>query len=87
MRFISKKPQPEKRPAGEIAADKVSADLQANTDKLKILLQGCSDAIIKEFKIGHDNPVQGLILCFDGLVDKIQIEQNILKPLCWKWKW
>lgn len=58
----------------------VSASLQENLDRLTVLLDSCSDAVIREFSFGEPYR-KGLIVYFDGLVDKKQIESNLLKPL------
>ncbi len=82
MRFISsKKSKPEDLKPSEIVQQGLSANLQENLDKLKILIQGCSDAVVKDFKFGHNPSIRGLIIYFDGLVDKKEIEFNLLKPL------
>ncbi|PKM77516.1 MAG: spore germination protein [Firmicutes bacterium HGW-Firmicutes-15] len=82
MRFInSKKSKPEDLKPSEIVQQVLSTNLQENLDKLKFLVQGCSDVVIKDFKFGHNPTVRGIIVYFDGLVDKSIIELNLLKPL------
>jgi spore germination protein KA len=81
MRFSSKKSKPEEPNPNELIKQGLSADLQENLDRLKILVQDCSDIVIKDFKFGHNPTVRGIIVYFDGLVDKNQIEFNLLKPL------
>ncbi len=81
MRYINgKEKHPEESSPGELIKLPISADLQENMDKLTVLLNGCSDAVMKEFCFG--NPaIRAAIFYFDGLTDKSQIEANLLKPL------
>lgn len=81
MRYINMKesPPPKCSPA-ELIKMHISTDLQENMDRLTILLNSCSDAVMKEFRFGVPS-IRAAILYFDGLTDKTQIELNILKPL------
>lgn len=55
-------------------------DLSKNLESLRSLLQDCSDAVIKEFVFGQD-VIRGALLYFDGLVDRMEIEENLLRPM------
>lgn len=78
--FNRKKPTPPENQA-KTEPRSLSASLQENLDVLKQNMQGCSDAVFKEFKFGNEQIVRGTIIFFDGLVDKNEIELNLLKPL------
>ena len=81
MRYISsKKNSTEAETPAQVVAEQLSPHLQENIDSLKILLQGCSDVVLKEFTFGQP-ATRGLMLFFDGLIDKNSIESNLLKPL------
>ncbi len=81
MRYISNKKTFEKiKEPGELIEQPLSANLQENKEQLAILLKGCSDIVLKEFSFG--NPAtRGLVVFFDGLSDRKEIEANLLKPL------
>lgn len=81
MRYIkSKKPLPEEKSPRELINQKLSSSLKENKDQLSILLQGCSDIVMKEFTFG--NPAaHGLMILFDGLADRKEVEDNLLRPL------
>jgi hypothetical protein len=81
MRYL-KSPEEKKQPdASEINPHNISADLNHNMEYLHGLLKGCSDAVFKEFSFGPQRDHEGLILYFDGLTDRNEIEENILKPV------
>lgn len=81
MRYIStNKNNAEAKSPQELVKQQLSSSLQENRDRLTVMLQGCSDAVIK--KINFANPPHwGLIIYFDGLTDRKEIETNLLKPL------
>ena len=80
MRYLSeKKPLPPGD--GEIITQALSPRLKENITKLHTLLEGCSDAVFKEFAFGKSRQLQGAIIFFDGLVSKDEIELHLLKPL------
>lgn len=82
MRYLNDKNEPDKQLSDkELVAQPLSADLQKNIDNLHILLQGCSDAVFKEFNFGKTREQQGFIVYFDGLVDRNEVELNLLKSL------
>lgn len=81
MRYINKKPTGKSRGTGpELADQAIAADLQANIDSLKSLLDRCSDAVIREFIFGQHH-TRCVLLYFNGLVDKQAIEEHLLKVL------
>ena len=82
MRFIkSKKPEIKDIPPGELVEQALSPVLQDNREKLRILLAGCSDVVMRDFMLASNSPIPGLLLYFDGLVDKEQVALHLLQPL------
>ncbi len=82
MRYINKKTRPEAyMQAEQLVTQAISADIQENIDRLKILLNKCSDAVIREFTFGREHSTRGVLLYFDGLSDKAEIEGHLLKSL------
>jgi len=81
VRYISNKESPAPKPSPENLINMtLSTDIQDNLDRMRTLLNSCSDAVVREFSFG--NPaVRACLFYFDGLVDKRQIETNLLKPL------
>jgi len=65
----------------ELIAKPISKQLQENIDDLHRLLERCTDAVFKEFTFGPNRENKGLVIFFDGLVDKTQIEVHLLKSL------
>lgn len=81
MRYISNKGSTASScsPA-ELISMPLSAKLQDNLDRLQVLFNSCSDLVIREFSFGEPYQ-QGLLIYFDGLTDKKQIDSHLLKPL------
>src|SRR5665647_952666 len=81
MRYISNNEgQSKELPPADLIKMMISTDLQENIERMKTLLNSCSDSVIKEFSFG--NPaVRACMFYFDGLTDKNQIQANLLKPL------
>ncbi|MEQ8201865.1 MAG: spore germination protein [Syntrophomonadaceae bacterium] len=71
-------PAPEVR---EIAAKPLSDNLEENSSDLHLLLANCSDAVFKEFNFGPQRQYRGMVVFFDGMVDKKEIELHLLKSL------
>ncbi len=82
MRYISKKLQQQADlRAEQLITQAISADLQENIDRLGSLLNKCSDAVIREFTFGREHITRCALLYFDGLADKAEIENHLLKSL------
>jgi len=82
MRYLKKKKENTgENPQQETRFAPLSADLQDNTAKLRDLLTGCSDLVMREFAFGRQQETRCLLLYFDGLVDRPEIEENLLRPL------
>ncbi len=81
MRYIKNKENSSKpEQPQEIIKTDISSSLDENREQLDILFQACSDMVIREFSFGSPE-TRGLLLYYDGLVNKDEIEQNILRPL------
>ena len=82
MRYISKKKSTKSHmDAKNMVAQAISADIQVNIDSLKVLLNRCSDAVIREFTLGRESNTRCVLLYFDGISDKAEIEEHLLKRL------
>ena len=81
MRYISNNEgQAKELSPADLITMMISTDLQDNIERMKILLNSCSDAVIKEFSFGNPT-LRACMFYFDGLTDKEQIQANLLKPL------
>lgn len=64
-----------------MVAKPLSEKLEENSANLHLLLEHCSDAVFKEFRFGPKRQHRGLVVLFDGLVDKKEVELHLLTPL------
>jgi len=82
MRYMANKPEQDIAPApADIVKQPLSRDWQENLKHIQVLLQNCSDAVIKPFAFGGPTPRNAFIAYFDGLVDRKEIENHLLKAL------
>lgn len=81
MRYIKRQNNIKTLTPHELIDDPISLNIEENTQKLRQILNGCSDAVFREFTFGGNLQHKGLVLYFDGLTDRKEIEENILKPL------
>lgn len=58
-----------------------SQDLQDNLQTIQTLLHNSADLITREFSFGNHSQVQAAVIFVDGLVNKIVINESIVKPL------
>ncbi|SHG43330.1 spore germination protein KA [Thermosyntropha lipolytica DSM 11003] len=79
MRYINKK-NLSLLTSHELINHPISSDIEENISGLKKILFNCSDAVFREFTFGSRGH-KGLVLYFDGLTDRREIEENIIKPL------
>lgn len=79
MRYIKNKTESKPSPQEIINTD-IPVSLDEIKSQLDILYQFCSDIVIREFVFGSPES-RGLIVYFDGLVNRDEIEINILRPL------
>lgn len=82
MRFINNKKKSDPvDPPQDLIDQPLAADIKVNIAQLKTLLERCSDAVFREFLIGHDPATRCLIIYFDGLVQRKMLDDNIIKCL------
>lgn len=82
MRYKKNQTKTENRPSPhEIIAQPLLDSLQQNLDHLHLLLERCSDIVFKEFTFGPKRETRGLMIFFDGLVDRKEVEVHLLKAL------
>lgn len=82
MRYRKGKPKPDLSPnSGEVINNPISTRLQENLDSLHRLLDRCSDVVFKEFRFGPQRVNHGLMIFFDGLASKEEIEFHLLKAI------
>lgn len=80
MRYINQPANPE--PTAEQVIDQnISGNLNNNIENLRILLDACSDAVMRFFTFGKNPQTRGMLIYFDGLVDRNEVENNLLRPL------
>jgi len=80
MRYLNSKPAPESSDPHELIDQNITGIIKTDQANLEAILQNCSDIIIKPFQFGNP-PIAGMLLYFDGLVDRQEVEINLLKPL------
>ncbi len=80
MRYLNRQSAPESSDPHELIDQNLTGILETDRSNLEVLLQNCSDIIIKPFQFGNP-PIAGMLLYFDGLVDRQEVEINLLKPL------
>ncbi len=81
MRYMkSKEEQDQADSPQEILKADIYSSLEDNRQALNVLFESCSDIVMRDFDFGTPE-TGGLMIYFDGLVNKDEIEQNILRPL------
>ncbi|HQA07653.1 MAG TPA: spore germination protein [Syntrophomonadaceae bacterium] len=81
MRYLSSKGKSEgSSDPHELINQPITGNLNTDQNNLEVILQNCSDLVLKRFQFGNP-PFEGLLLYFDGLVDRQEVEFNLLKPL------
>lgn len=82
-RLLAARRQPADSAAPERAAGDLSAKLDENLARLKLVFQAPNNAdlIIRSFRIGLHPPVPAAVVFMEGLADKQTINEAILKPL------
>lgn len=83
MRYLTGKNEPDeaKQTPGKLINAEISAKINENLAAIKILLNACSDVVIKEFVTGREKDIKGLLIYFDGLTNRLEIEDFVIKPL------
>lgn len=80
MRYLNKKTNNQTRSNSRIDQP-LSRDIKENIEHLELLLNKCSDAVIREFTLNMPSPAKCVLLYFDGLADRNEIENHIMKTL------
>lgn len=81
MRYLNNKGETEGSPnPHELIKQSITGNIKTDQDNLEVILQNCSDLVLKRFQFGNP-PIDGMLLYFDGLVDRQEVEQHLLKPL------
>ncbi len=65
----------------------INKHIDINIDILKKLFEGCGDIVQKEFLLKRmQGTVKIYVIYTDGLVDRVTIEDAIIKPLVYEWR-
>lgn len=59
----------------------LGGDLERNLESIQTLLGNSSDLIIREFNFGNQSQIRVALVFVDGLVNKTQINESIVRPL------
>lgn len=59
--------------------EKLSAHLEENLDRVQAAIEGSDDITVRRFVLGHEAAVRAAIVYVEGLIDKLGIEDRILK--------
>lgn len=82
MRYLNNKNSKESQVDPHELIDKnLTGNLKNDQENLQVLLKDCSDVVIKRFQFSSNPPINGMLVYFDGLVDRQEVEINLLKPL------
>lgn len=81
MRYLSNRDKPGVSPdPHELIKQEITGNINTDQANLEVILQNCSDLVMKRFQFSNP-PINALLLYFDGLVDRQEVELNLLKPL------
>jgi hypothetical protein len=81
MRYIERKKQGIPKKPEKATSKPLSSAIDENKNVLQDLLNNCSDAVLREFKIGTTSFTRGLVVYFDGLVLRQQLDEYVMKPI------
>lgn len=82
MRYLNPKtPVESSADPHELINQSISGDLKTDQANLELILQNCTDLVLKRFQFGSNPPLHGMLLYFDGLANRQEVEINLLKPL------
>lgn len=68
-------------PGQELQNLHLKTDLQTNLRQIKAILSECSDVIYREFDFAQDERIKLALVYVDGMVDKTQVSDQILRSL------
>lgn len=70
-----------KNKMNQVADGNLSSSLEDNIILFKSIFKDCSDIVYREFIVGDDQKLSGLLIWLDGLADKNTLNSNIMKSL------
>ncbi|MDQ7095220.1 spore germination protein [Desulfosporosinus sp. PR] len=59
----------------------LSKDLKENLQSMQKVFENASDVVIREFKIGAEQPVRAFTVMIFGLFNEASVNENLIKPL------
>ncbi|HJV45423.1 MAG TPA: spore germination protein, partial [Bacillota bacterium] len=59
----------------------LSPNLAENISLIKRIFKDCSDVVYREFNVGMEQKISGVLIWMDGLADKTTLNSNIMKSL------
>ncbi len=63
----------------------ISSSLFINRKRLELIFNKCEDTVIRELTINLSQPIEALIIYAIGLVEKKEVNENILRPLMYQY--
>ncbi|WP_407305794.1 spore germination protein [Desulfosporosinus sp. SB140] len=63
------------------AQTSLSKNLSENLQSIQKIFENASDLVIREFKIGAEQPVHAFAVMIFGLFDEASVNENLIKPL------
>jgi spore germination protein KA len=84
--FTTKKIQSHRETTSEnkmnqVADENLNSTLEDNIILFKNIFKDCSDIVYREFIVGDEQKISGLLIWLDGLADKNTLNSNIMKSL------
>lgn len=70
-----------KNKMNQVADGNLSSTLEDNIILFKSIFKDCSDIVYREFIVGDEQKLSGLLIWLDGLADKNTLNSNIMKSL------
>ena len=70
-----------KNKMNQVADGNLSSSLEDNIILFKSIFKDCSDIVYREFIVGDEQKLSGLLIWLDGLADKNTLNSNIMKSL------
>jgi Bacillus/Clostridium GerA spore germination protein. len=59
----------------------IPEDIKETVDKLKTVFKDCDDVIYRDFVVGQEQKLEYMVVCIDGLSDKMLIDNFVLESL------
>ncbi|GAA0305388.1 spore germination protein [Gracilibacillus halotolerans] len=80
-RYTKKANWPSKNIKEQTSNESLNSQLDANIQKLKQLLDGPNDLVIREFLLNNNPTMKGSVVYMDGLIDKQLVQESILRNM------